>query len=229
METGTPLTGSPVTLPGSATGMALFSEEALAFLEGLHRNFEHRRIALLEERKQQQAKIDVGILPGFLPETEHIRNGGWVVAPLPQDLQDRRVEITGPVDRKMIINALNSGARTFMADFEDSNTPTWSNLVQGQLNLQDAVRNTISLETADKRYELVKDPAVLLVRPRGWHMIERHVLIDGEPVSASLFDFGLYFFHNAIPLIARPRVIKRQDSGTMCSIMRKPSSICPKA
>ncbi len=203
METGTPLTGSPVTLPGSATGMALFSEEALAFLEGLHRNFEHRRIALLEERKQQQAKIDVGILPGFLPETEHIRNGGWVVAPLPQDLQDRRVEITGPVDRKMIINALNSGARTFMADFEDSNTPTWSNLVQGQLNLQDAVRNTISLETADKRYELVKDPAVLLVRPRGWHMIERHVLIDGEPVSASLFDFGLYFFHNAIPLIAK--------------------------
>lgn len=203
METGTPVKNNPVTLPEAAAGMALFSEEALAFLEGLHRHFEHRRQALLSERQQEQKKIDSGILPGFLPETEHIRNGGWVVAPLPQDLQDRRVEITGPVDRKMIINALNSGARTFMADFEDSNTPTWDNLVQGQLNLQDAIRGTISLETAGKSYTLVQDPAVLLVRPRGWHMEERHLLIDGKPMSAGLFDFGLYFFHNAIPLIAK--------------------------
>ncbi|MCS7052005.1 MAG: malate synthase A, partial [Thermomicrobium sp.] len=142
--------------------------------------------------------------PDFLPETKQIRESDWRVAPTPADLQDRRVEITGPVDRKMMINALNSGARVFMADFEDALSPTWSNVVQGQINLRDAVRRTIAYESPDGRvYRLVERPATLVVRPRGWHLVERHVLVDGEPISASLFDFGLYFFHNAHELLAR--------------------------
>ena len=142
-------------------------------------------------------------MPQFLPSTADIRNSDWQVAPIPADLLDRRVEITGPVDRKMIINALNSGANVFMADFEDSNSPTWSNVIQGQVNLRDAVRGAITYTSPEgKLYELCETPAVLMVRPRGWHLVEKHFLIDGEPISASLFDFGLFFFHNAKTLIA---------------------------
>ena len=143
------------------------------------------------------------MLPDFLPETRGVREAAWGVAPAPQDLLDRRVEITGPVERKMMINALNSGARVFMADFEDALSPTWQNVVEGQRNLADAVRRTIELETADKTYRLNEETAVLVVRPRGWHLHERHLLVDGEPVSASLFDFGLAFFHNAAELLER--------------------------
>lgn len=203
MQTITPIKKSATIAPQTAGAAALLSDGAVAFLTELHRRFDGVRRELLEERIAQQARIDAGILPDFLPETEHIRNGGWVIDPLPLDLLDRRVEITGPVDRKMIINALNSGARTFMADFEDSNTPTWSNLVQGQLNLQEAIRGTISLEAGGKSYKLNEDRAVLLVRPRGWHMEEKHFTVDGVPVSAGLFDFGLYFYHNAITLISQ--------------------------
>ena len=153
----------------------------------------------------RQAALDAGAKPDFLPETEHIREAEWTVAPLPADLLDRRVEITGPVDRKMIINALNSGAKVFMADFEDSTTPTWDNLLDGQLNLVDAIRRTITYDdpTTKKSYKLIENPAVLFVRARGWHLDERHMLVDGEPMSGSLFDFGLYAFHNAKELLAR--------------------------
>jgi malate synthase len=203
MQTITPIKESTAATRVISGEAALLSDDAVAFLTALQRSFNPVRKKLLEDRVAQQSRIDAGILPDFLPETEHIRNGGWVVDPLPLDLRDRRVEITGPVDRKMIINALNSGARTFMADFEDSNTPTWSNLVQGQLNLREAVRGSISLEAAGKSYQLNQEHAVLLVRPRGWHMEEKHFTVDGEPISASLFDFGLYFFHNAITLISQ--------------------------
>ena len=149
-------------------------------------------------------EIDAGALPGFLPETAHIRESTWTVAPIPRDLLDRRVEITGPVDRKMIINALNSGASVFMADFEDSNSPTWMNNLEGQANLRDAVEGTISFVSPEgKRYQLNDHVATLLVRPRGWHLDERHFLVDGKPISGSLFDFGLYFFHNAHRLIRK--------------------------
>lgn len=194
---------SAVTLQPGNPAAALLTEDAIAFLAELQRRFNPERVRLLEERAAQQRRIDQGILPDFLPETEHIRNGGWVIDPLPLDLQDRRVEITGPVERKMIINALNSGARTFMADFEDSNTPSWSNVIQGQLNLQAAIAGNIRLESGGRLYRLQNNPAVLLVRPRGWHMEETHFLVDGKPISASLFDFGLYFFHNVVPLIAK--------------------------
>ena len=146
--------------------------------------------------KERQERLDAGERPDFLAETREIRESDWTVAPAPADLQDRRVEITGPVDRKMVINALNSGARVFMADFEDANSPTWSNNLEGQINLRDAAEGTIDYDTGEKYYELVEDPAVLVVRPRGWHLLERHVHVDGEAVSGSLFDFGLYVFHN---------------------------------
>ena len=150
-------------------------------------------------------RLDAGERPDFLKETKAIRESEWVVDPLPADLLDRRVEITGPVDRKMIINALNSGAKVFMADFEDSTTPTWENVIDGQLNLRDAVRRTITFEDekTGKSYKLIEKPAVLFVRARGWHLEERHLLVDGEPMSGSLFDFGLYAFHNAKELLAR--------------------------
>jgi len=167
----------------------------------LHKRFNARRKELIAARQQRQAQLDAGHLPDFLPETQAIRESDWTVAPLPQDLIDRRVEITGPVDRKMVINALNSGASVFMADFEDSNTPNWTNTIQGQINLRDAVRRTIRLETDKKTYELKEDIATLLVRPRGWHLHEKHMLVEGEPMSGSLVDFGLYFFHNAQALI----------------------------
>ncbi|NNF10965.1 MAG: malate synthase A, partial [Acidimicrobiia bacterium] len=175
----------------------ILTPEAVEFVAGLHRIFNETRRELLAARAERQLRLDAGELPDFLPETSGVRAGSWHVDPVPSDLEDRRVEITGPVDRKMIINALNSGARVFMADFEDANSPTWSNVIDGQVNLVDAVRRTIRLEQGEKVYELVNDPATLMVRPRGWHLPEVHMTVDGEPVSASLFDFGLYFFHNA--------------------------------
>ncbi|GAB2966043.1 malate synthase A [Hymenobacter coalescens] len=181
----------------------VLTPSALAFIAELHRHFDKRRQELLRLRRQRQAEFGAGRLPDFLPETTQLRESDWQVAPVPADLQDRRVEITGPTERKMVINALNSGAKTFMADCEDSLAPTWANVVQGQLNLRDAVRGTISLETPQKTYRLTERPATLLVRPRGWHLNEKHVLVDGEEVSGALFDFGLYFFHNAHELLAR--------------------------
>lgn len=176
----------------------LLTEEAITFLVKLHECFNERRLKLLEDRKKMQAHFDQGYFPTFLSETAHIREAEWQVKEAPFDLQDRRVEITGPVDRKMVINALNSGAKTFMADFEDSNSPSWENNMNGQQNLLDANRRTIQLvdEVRGKHYKLEDDTAVLLVRPRGLHLNERHVLINGEATSGSLFDFGLYVFHN---------------------------------
>jgi malate synthase len=191
-------TSSPAEVRGPVEGRAaaILTPEALAFVAELQRRFGPERERLLAARSERQERLDAGELPDFLDETREIRDSDWKIAPVPAGLQDRRVEITGPVDRKMVINALNSSARVFMADFEDANSPTWSNNVEGQLNLRDANAGTISLDTGEKTYELGEDPAVLLVRPRGWHLPERHVLVDGEPVSGSLFDFGLYVFHN---------------------------------
>jgi malate synthase len=183
---------------------AILSPQALAFVAKLARKFEPRRRELMAARALRQAEFDAGKLPDFLAETKAIRDAGWTVAPAPRDLQDRRVEITGPTDRKMVINALNCGANVFMADFEDSNTPTWNNMIVGQINLRDAVHRTISLVSPEgKRYELNERTATLLVRPRGWHLLENHVHIDGAPVSGAIFDFALYFFHNAKALLAR--------------------------
>jgi malate synthase len=181
----------------------ILSDEALGFVALLHKEFNPRRLELLAAREARKARIDAGELPDFLPETREIRESEWTVAPIPEDLRDRRVEITGPVDRKMIINALNSGANVFMADFEDANAPTWENCIQGQLNLHDAVRRSITFESGTKSYKLNEKTATLLVRPRGWHLVDEHVTIDGEPISASLFDFGLYFFHNAEEALRR--------------------------
>jgi malate synthase len=197
-------TGVQITGPVPAEFAEILTPEALAFVAELHRTFNPTREALLRRRAERQRELDGGALPDFLPETEQIRRGAWAVAAAPHDLLDRRVEITGPSERKMVINALNSGARVFMADFEDSLSPSWENIVQGQLNLRDAVRLTITFENPDGRtYRLNEEIATLLVRPRGWHLPERHVLVDGQPISASLFDFGLYFFHNARALLER--------------------------
>ena len=183
----------------------VLTPEAVAFVVGLQRAFNARRKTLLAARRARQERLDSGERPDFLKETKHIRESEWTVAPLPKDLLDRRVEITGPVDRKMIINALNSGAKVFMADFEDSTTPTWENVIDGQINLRDAVRRKIAFEDekSGKSYKLIEKPAVLFVRARGWHLDERHLMVDGEPMSGSLFDFGLYAFHNAKELLAR--------------------------
>ncbi|WP_119420296.1 malate synthase A [Desertibaculum subflavum] len=196
---GVRLTGA--MKPGYDT---VLTPEALAFVVALQRKFNARRLALLERRATRQARLDAGEKPDFLPETKAIREADWTVAPLPPDLLDRRVEITGPVDRKMIINALNCGANVFMADFEDATTPSWSNQVEGQINLRDAIKRQIDFTEAStgKAYKLNPKHAVLLVRPRGWHLPERHVEVDGQPMSGSLFDFGLYFFHNARQLVA---------------------------
>jgi malate synthase len=181
----------------------ILTEEALQFVEKLERRFGNRRLELLQNRIKRQQDINNGVLPQFLAETEGVRNSDWTIAPLPKDLLDRRVEITGPTDRKMIINALNSGAKVFMADCEDATSPTWENVVEGQINLRDAVNRTISFENPNgKRYELKKDIAVLMVRPRGLHLEEKHLLLEGRPISGSFLDFGLYFFHNAKKLIA---------------------------
>src|SRR3954462_7897220 len=175
----------------------IVSEPALEFIAKLHREFEPRRQELLARRAARQKEFDAGKRPDFLPETKQIRESEWTIAPQPADLLDRRVEITGPTDRKMVINALNCGASTFMADFEDANCPTWHNMVDGQRNLRDAVRRTITLEQAGKQYRLNEKTAVLIPRPRGWHLDEKHVLVDGKPVAGAIFDFALYFFHNA--------------------------------
>ena len=170
--------------------------DAVDFLTELEGRFGPRRRQLLDARHERAQRLRDGELPDFLPETKDIREGDWRVAPVPAALQDRRVEITGPVDRKMVINALNSGAKMFMADFEDSNSPTWQNCIEGQVNLTDALDRTIELDTGEKQYRLNEETATLLVRPRGWHLEERHFEVDGGPMSASLFDFGLYFFRN---------------------------------
>jgi malate synthase len=182
----------------------VLTREALEFLADLQRTFEPRRRELLRARVERQKRIDQGQLPDFLPETRELRESTWRVAAIARDLEDRRVEITGPVERKMVINALNSGANVFMADFEDSNAPTWTNNLTGQINLSDAIRGDIHhVSPEGKQYKLNPHTAVLLTRPRGWHMVERHLLVDGEPISGSLFDFGLYFFHNAKALLAK--------------------------
>ena len=177
----------------------ILSREAVDFLAGLARQFTVRRDELLQQRETRQVAIDQGQMPDFLPETAHIRaDRSWQVASVPSDLQDRRVEITGPTDRKMVINALNSGAKVFMADCEDANSPTWENMVDGQINLRDAVNRSITFTNPDGRfYQLQPQTATLMVRPRGWHLDESHFLVDGRPIPAGLFDFGLYFFHNA--------------------------------
>ncbi|WP_029098822.1 malate synthase A [Brevibacillus thermoruber] len=182
----------------------ILTPEALRFVAGLTRTFAERRDALLRQRALRQAELDAGKKPDFLPETKHIRESSWTIAPIPADLQDRRVEITGPAgDRKMVINALNSGAKAFMADLEDANSPTWANTIQGQINLRDAVNRTIRYVSPEgKTYALTDQVATLIVRPRGWHLDEKHLLIDGKAASGSLVDFGLYFFHNAKTLIA---------------------------
>lgn len=190
--------------PMSDAGKQVLSPEALAFVEQLHTAFNEAREALLADRVALQERLTAGELPSFPIETETVRQGNWQVASTPADLQDRRVEITGPVERKMMINAMNSGARVFMADLEDALSPTWDNTIDGQVNLMDAVRRTISFANPDGRtYQLNPTTATLVVRPRGWHLTEKHVLVDGQPISASIFDFGLYFFHNAAELLAR--------------------------
>lgn len=182
----------------------VLTPEAMAFVTELERRFGPRRRELLEARGRRQARLDAGERPDFLAETADLRRADWTVRPAPEDLRDRRVEITGPVDRKMVINALNSGAKAFMADFEDSHAPNWEATLQGQVNLSDAIRRTISFTSPEgKRYALKDKTATLLCRPRGWHLEEKHFLVDGRPISASLFDFGLYFFRNARELIAR--------------------------
>jgi malate synthase len=199
------VTTTTTEIRGAATPRAaeILTSGALEFVASLQREFGARRTELLAARAERQSRIDAGERPDFLPGTRALRAGEWQVAPCPAALQDRRVEITGPVDRKMVINALNSGARVFMADFEDANSPTWENCVEGQANLYDAVRRTISLDTGEKTYRLNAETAELLVRPRGWHLPEKHVLVDDEPVSASLFDFGVYAHHNAAELLER--------------------------
>jgi malate synthase len=190
--------GVELRAPVDGRSEDVLTEDALEFVAGLHRRFNPSREELLAARADRQREIAKGRLPDFRAETREIREADWQVGPVPADLQDRRVEITGPVERKMMINALNSGARCFMADFEDANSPTWTNCVEGQANLIDAIEGTIELTTPEgKAYRLNEETAVLIVRPRGWHLPERHVLVDGAPISASLFDFGLYLFHCA--------------------------------
>src|SRR5487761_895493 len=193
-------------LKGPVAGRAaeVLTGEALEFVASLQREFGERRLELLRLRDERQTRLDGGESPTFLSETQSVRESDWKVAAPPEDLRDRRVEITGPTDRKMIINALNSGAKVFMADFEDANTPTWANLVEGQVNLIDAIERTLDFTSPEgKQYRLDPKVATLVVRPRGWHLDERHVEVGGKPMSGSLFDFGLYFFHNAERLLGK--------------------------
>ncbi len=196
--------GVEVVGPARVETTQVLTPEALSFVASLHRAFNPVREALLRGRADRQAELSAGTLPDFLPETKRIRDSEWRVAPAPRDLENRRVEITGPSERKMMINALNSGAQVFMADFEDALSPTWENVLRGQVNLIDAVQRTIEYMSPEGRAYRLKDRvATLLVRPRGWHLLEKHVFVDAQPVSASLFDFGLYFFHNARELLER--------------------------
>ena len=198
------IAGVEVKEPVPAGYEDVLSPEALAFVAGLQRRFNPTRQALLKAREERQRALDDGARPAFLAATAQVRDSDWRVAPIPADLRDRRVEITGPVERKMMINALNSGARVFMADFEDANSPTWANVIQGQRNLTDAIERTISFENPDGRqYKLNEKVATIMVRPRGWHLPERHVLVDGQPISGSLFDFGLHMFHNGKRLLEK--------------------------
>lgn len=201
-------TSQKLKIVGELTEQAqeILTPEALDFIVSLHEKFNERRKELLVKREERQKRLDEGEQLHFLPETEQIRKGEWTIAPLPRDLQDRRVEITGPaVDRKMVINALNSGAKMFMACFEDASTPTWENMIAGQINMRDSVRRTITLtqESNGKTYKLNDETAVLIVRPRGLHLLEKNVLVNDEVMSGSFFDFGLYFFHNVKELLAR--------------------------
>ncbi|HXJ37895.1 MAG TPA: hypothetical protein VNH18_01380, partial [Bryobacteraceae bacterium] len=192
------------TITTTLEGADILTPAAQDFLAALHNKFNARRLALLEARKARQQAIDEGTLPDFFPDTKKIRESAWTVAPIPADLRDRRTEITGPTDRKMVINALNSGAAMFMADFEDANSPTSRNVIDGQRNMRDAIRREIGFTSPEgKDYKLNEKTAVLLVRPRGWHLPERHFQVDGEAISGGLFDFGLYFFHNAAELLKR--------------------------
>jgi malate synthase len=196
--------GIEVTGPVTSEYAEILTPDALAFAARLQRAFGARRTELLARRVARQVRFDAGELPDFLPETREVRESEWTCAPIPSDIVDRRVEITGPVDRKMIINALNSGANVFMADFEDANTPRWDNNIQGQLNLRDAIRRRIDYVSPEgKAYRLNERTATLFVRARGWHLPEKHVTVDGEPISGGIFDFALYFFHNAKELLAR--------------------------
>src|SRR5499426_1587797 len=196
---------SDVQISGRITAefAQILTPEALAFVAKLHRRFESRRQELLARRAARQKEFDAGAKPDFLTETKSVREKVWKVAAQPKDMLDRRVEITGPTDRKMVINALNCGASTFMADFEDANCPTWANMIEGQINIRDAVRRTIAFEQNGRQYTLNDKTAVLIPRPRGWHLDEKHVTIDGKPVSGSIFDFALFFFHNAKELMKR--------------------------
>lgn len=190
--------------PMPAEYHSILTPQAVTFIAKLARKFEARRQDLMAQRARRQIEFDAGRLPDFLPETLSIRDSEWTVGPIPADLQNRRVEITGPTDRKMVINALNCGANVFMADFEDSNAPTWSNMIEGQINLRDAIRGSITFQSPEgKQYRLNPQTATLLVRPRGWHLMEHHLQIDGSPVSGAIFDFALYVFHNAKEAIAR--------------------------
>ncbi|KDD74227.1 malate synthase [Helicosporidium sp. ATCC 50920] len=197
------LGGCLISAPLRAEYRKILTPEALEFVAHLSRRFAPRAEELLEARRKRQLRFDAGEKPDFLPHTRHIREGSWRVASIPADIQDRRVEITGPTDRKMVINALNSGASVYMSDFEDSNCPTWDNMVAGQVNLFDAVRRTATLEQGGKTYKLAAKTAVLFVRPRGWHLWEKHVVVEGRFVPGGVFDFALYFFHNAKELLAR--------------------------
>ena len=210
---------------------------ALAFVAALQREFGGRRRQLLSARAKRRARLAAGEMFDFLAGTRDVRASDWKVAPVPEDMQQRWVEITGPTDRKLVINALNSGADGFMADFEDANAPTWRNMVEGHINLRDAIDGTISYRDSDGReYALEDDPATLLVRPRGWHLPERHVLVSGDPVSGSLFDFGLYFFHCAgrcwptgrgrTSTCRRWSRTWRRGCGTTCSASPRTSSTC---
>jgi malate synthase len=191
-------TGMELLGPVSSTHAQILTPAALEFFLALHRQFNPRRLGLLRERKFRQDSINRGELPNFFAETKHVRDGDWRIDPVPADLQDRRVEITGPVDRKMVINGLNSGAKCYMADFEDAHSPAWTATLDGQINVRDAVRGTIDYVSSEgKQYRLNERVATLLVRPRGWHLPEKHLRVDGQMVSASLFDFAMYFFHNA--------------------------------
>ena len=195
--------GVEIRAPMKSGFEAILSADALALVARLHRSFNPRRKELLAKRIERAARLDAGERPDFLAETKHIREGSWKIAPVPKDLQCRRVEITGPVERKMIINALNSGADAYMTDFEDSNAPNWDNQITGQINLVDAIRRRITLEQGGKTYRLNDKIATLVVRPRGWHLDEKHVFVDGERVSGGVFDFALFMFHNASELLAR--------------------------
>ena len=198
------VSGLEITGPLAPAYAEILTPAACQFVRELAERFETRRQQLLARRIERQREFDAGRLPGFLPETAHIRGGDWHVPPPPADLVDRRTEITGPVDRKMAINALNSGAQCWMADFEDANSPTWENVIEGQINMRDAIRRTITFTSPEgKRYALKEKTATIVARPRGWHMEEKHVRLGGRRISASLFDWGLYFFHNARELLAR--------------------------